>query len=126
MKKVQHERVNVMNPCMKKLASLLHHGIILDWRRLSELDRRHKSGDPDLHVEFVMDNILNILKVECKRDDGKGVVSDSQIDHKLKYKGCANVYYIIVESVKDMMDEMRDIGVFDSKEKEVAEIEYTP
>ena len=103
MKKVQHEKINVMNPCMKKLASLLHHGVILEWRRLSEFDSRHKSGDPDLHVEFVMDNILNILKVECKRDDGKGVISDSQIAHKLKYKICSNVFYIIVTSVDEMI-----------------------
>lgn len=124
MKKVQHEKINVMNPCMKKLASLLHHGVILEWRRLSEFDSRHKSGDPDLHVEFVMDNILNILKVECKRNDGKGVVRDSQIAHKLKYKSCANVFYIIVTSVDEMISEMEKIGVFDEKEKEIKDIEF--
>lgn len=109
---------------MKKLASLLHHGVILEWRRLSEFDSRHKSGDPDLHVEFVMDNILNILKVECKRDDGKGVISNSQIAHKLKYKICSNVFYIIVTSVDEMISEMEKIGVFDEKEKEIKDIEF--
>lgn len=125
MVKTQHEKEKVLKPCLQLCASLEAKGIILEYRRLDAQDYQHISGSPDIEIRYVLEDTLHILMAECKREDGKGRQLQSQIAYQKKYKSCANVDYILVESSKQLYDKIFDLtGWMELEEKRLKNIEF--
>ena len=125
MKKVQHEKIHVLKPCLRLCASLEARGVILEYKRIDAFDYDHKRGAPDIEIRYVLDDMLYILMCECKRQDGKGRQLQSQIKYQAKYKSCANVDYILVESEKQLYDKIVDLtGWMELEEKRLKNIEF--
>ena len=107
------------------LKSLEDQGIILEYKRLDAFDYQHVKGSPDIEIRYVLDNILHILMCECKRPDGKGRQLESQIEYEKKYKSCANVDYIIVESKEELYNKIVDVtGWMEAEGKRLKNIEF--
>lgn len=127
MKKIQHEKINVLQPCLKVCKSLQAKGVILEYKRVDAFDYDHKRGAPDIEIRYVLDDMLYILMAECKRQDGKGRQLQSQIEYQAKYKSCANVDYILVESDKQLYEKIVDLtGWHEQQKKEILDIEFNP
>ena len=124
MKKIQHENNLVLKPCLQMLKSLEAQGIILEYKRLDAQDYQHIKGAPDIEIRYVLDDMLYILMCECKRQDGKGRQLQSQIEYQAKYKSCANVYYILVESDKQLYEKIVHLtGWYEKQKKEITSLE---
>lgn len=122
--KVQHEKINVLIPCLKVCKSLQAQGVILEYKRVDAFDYDHKRGAPDIEIRYVVDDLLHILMCECKRQDGKGRQLDSQIAYQAKYKSCANVDYILIESDKQLYEKIVHLtGWYDKQKKEINSLE---
>lgn len=127
MKKVQHEKINVLKPCLQLCKSLEANGIILSQRRMSELEWYHKIGDADIRIELMKDCTLWLILCECKRDDGKGRQETNQKKVQKKYELCHNVVYMLVEDVQELEDMiMKLTGYQISEKKRLNDIEYNP
>ncbi len=125
MKKIQHENNLVLKPCLQMLKSLEAQGIILEYKRLDAQDYQHIKGSPDIEIRYVLDDMLYILMCECKRQDGKGRQLQSQIEYQAKYKSCANVDYILVESDKQLYEKIVDLtGWYEQQKKEILGLEF--
>lgn len=98
MKKIQHEKINVLKPCLQLCKSLEADGCIIYYRRMDESDKGHVWGDADIRIELVKDCTLWLILCECKRDDGKGRLRDTQKNFKKRYDDCHNVVYLVVEN----------------------------
>lgn len=118
MKKTQHENIHVLKPCLQLCASLEAKGLIFEYKRLDAFDYDHKRGSPDIEIRYVEDNILHLILCECKRQDGKGRQLTSQIAYQAKYKSCANVDYIIVESADELRRKIYSITGQDERDSE--------
>jgi hypothetical protein len=117
--------MNVLQPCLKVCKSLQANGVILEYKRVDAFDYDHKRGAPDIEIRYVLDNTLHLLMCECKRKDGKGRQLQSQIEYQAKYKLCANVDYILVESDKQLYNKIIDLtGLYEQQKKEILEINY--
>lgn len=126
MKKVQHEKIEVENPCLKLCAVLESKGVILEYRKLDARDKRHIKGSPDIEIKYVSDNILHLLHCECKRPNG-GRWETHQQEYKKKYQHCANVDYYIVRSREHLEDIIEKLtGYQVSEKKRLDDIEYNP
>jgi len=124
MKKIQHEKINVLKPCLQLLKSLEARGVILEYKRIDAFDYDHKRGAPDIEIRYVLDDMLYILMCECKRQDGKGRQLQSQIEYQAKYKSCANVDYILVESDKQLYEKIVHLtGWYEKQKKEINSLE---
>lgn len=98
----QPERDLVLNPCRERCKKLVKDGCILQARRLDAVDTDHKVGSPDIEIQYIKDDLLYLLLVECKRPDGKGVHRGSQKRYRDRYIGVRNVVYVLVEDVCEM------------------------
>lgn len=124
MKKIQHEKINVLLPSLKVCKSLQAKGVILEYKRVDAFDYDHKRGAPDIEIRYVLDNTLHLLMCECKRQDGKGRQLQSQIEYQAKYKSCANVDYILVENDKQLYEKIVDLtGWYEQQKKEINSLE---
>lgn len=125
MKKVQHEKIHVLTPCIKKCKQLLNDGAILEWKRHDETDKYHVDGSPDIEIRFVKDGTLWLLQVECKRPDGKGVHRKKQKVYRDKYDQCYNVVYILVESVEKMTYTLEKLSGFYNTKLNGINVDFT-
>lgn len=127
MKKIQHEKINVLQPCLKVCKSLQAKGVILYHRRMSEFEWYHVPGDADIRIELLKGNTLWLILCECKRDDGKGTQRKSQKKIQKRYDPCHNAVYILVEDAKELEDLIMKItGWMEQQKKEINSLDFEP
>lgn len=66
------------------------------------IQKHGKKGDPDLFAFVPVDHILWTMFFEVKREDGKGIQSQSQKDFENKFVGFDNVRYEIITDAKQI------------------------
>lgn len=66
------------------------------------IQKHGRKGDPDLFCFVPVDNIVHVLFLEVKRDDGKGIQSLSQQEFENKWIGLHNVQYSIITEAKQI------------------------
>lgn len=91
------ERLEVLEPCLKLCKQLLGTHV-LEYKRLDALDSYHISGSPDIEIKVSKDNMVWIIQCECKKPEG-GVLGESQIKYRDKYKVFKNIIYAEITDV---------------------------
>lgn len=121
MKRVQHEKLKVLRPCIKLCKQWREDGTILGWSRPDVLDTYFETGDSDLRIEYAVGDVLHLLLAEMKRPDGKGKQRTSQKKYENRYSNLINVEYVIFESVEDFKAHVRRVTGAYEREKNIIE-----
>ena len=66
------------------------------------IQKHGRKGDPDLFAFVACDNECHVLFLEVKRDDGKGIQSESQQQFEKRWIGLHNVSYTIITDAKQI------------------------
>lgn len=109
MSNLQIEKNQVLIPCIKLCKALQKRGIIIQYKRLSEMDIDHKIGSPDIEIHIERDLTLWVLMAECKKPIG-GVQSKKQINYQNRYIHLKNVVYKLILSKEQLYKEIDKIS----------------
>lgn len=109
----------VLSKCKDMLKKLEIMGWVNYWNRMEVgihynmqgyLQKHGRKGDPDLFAFVPVDNVVHVLFLEVKREDGKGIQSSSQQEFESRWVGMHNVQYVIVtdhKKIKQIVDNVR-------------------
>ena len=95
----------VLDKCKIMLKKLEILGWVIYWNRMEVgihynmqgyIQKHGRKGDPDLFAFVPVDNTIWTMFFEVKREDGKGIQSESQKKFEKLWTGFSNVKYIIV------------------------------
>lgn len=107
----------VLSKCKDILKILETMGWVRYWNRMEVgihynmqgyINKHGRKGDPDLFAFVPVDQTMWTMFFEVKREDGKGIQSDSQKEFESKFLGFNNVIYSIITDSKQIKKIVED------------------